>query len=789
MKLRKLLIGLLVCSVMVLLAGCENFPIGGAPGAHEHTYSEDWSSDASNHWHAATCEHTEEVSELAEHTWNEGVVTKEATEEAAGEMTYTCTVCSYEKVESIDKLEHTHKFAEEWSSDENNHWHVATCEHTEEVSALAEHTWGEAVVVEPTLTVNGSETYACTVCGYEKVVVLDRTGVFTNENWTPIGKEDAYHYVGDTIVCNNQEDILEPHFSWDQTNYNLYNTEVGANYSLTLNIKGTWETDVKDTEIDAGLVVWYQDSQNFLVVGVKWASWDRPHEIRSLFLKGYINGEKYEADEWTDNCGTTPADGASIEITKVGSKIKYVLKGYGLYQKTNIINVVGIDTPTSKVGIYGANDALEFTNFSAETLTGYEYANYTGVVNGETYNLALSTVNDEFTLSVGDESISGTYVKDGRTVVLTPANGLDPATVKITESGLIGGTFELVIVEEPEETDPNAIVIDGTSGRQTATIAENVSGDYTLEFEYEGLKDTSSGAAKVGGYVWYVDDANYIEMYIEWSASDRAHEIRCVQITGHINGAHVGWNDKWCDGSGVLPADGGKMIIRKVGNTFSFELVSGEFTKIDSATIGALDTSLAYNVALYAEGDQVTYSWVNFVQDLSGQFTVNGDGAEKAVITNKGIILDNASAITNATQSGDYSVTFNYLGTNEVAGTAARVGFYAWYVDENNYIEVYVEWSASDRAHEIRCIQITGHINGQHVGWNDIWCDGSNVLPADGGQLTITKTGNTFTASIVSGTYSKNGAATIGALDTSLEYKVGFYSMGDEITWANIVIA
>ena len=39
------------------------FGLGGC----EHTFSADWSTDATNHWHAATCEHTEEKSELAAH--------------------------------------------------------------------------------------------------------------------------------------------------------------------------------------------------------------------------------------------------------------------------------------------------------------------------------------------------------------------------------------------------------------------------------------------------------------------------------------------------------------------------------------------------------------------------------------------------------------------------------------------------------------------------------------------------------------------------------------------------
>ena len=49
---------------------------------HEHSYSAEWSSDAENHWHAATCKHDEEKSDLAAHTY-------------ANACDTTCDVCGY----------------------------------------------------------------------------------------------------------------------------------------------------------------------------------------------------------------------------------------------------------------------------------------------------------------------------------------------------------------------------------------------------------------------------------------------------------------------------------------------------------------------------------------------------------------------------------------------------------------------------------------------------------------------------------------------------------------------
>ena len=55
---------------------------------HQHSFSEEWSKDATTHWYQATCGHTTEVSDMVLHIWDEGEVTTEATDEAVAP---TCT--------------------------------------------------------------------------------------------------------------------------------------------------------------------------------------------------------------------------------------------------------------------------------------------------------------------------------------------------------------------------------------------------------------------------------------------------------------------------------------------------------------------------------------------------------------------------------------------------------------------------------------------------------------------------------------------------------------------------
>ncbi|MCI7109368.1 MAG: formylglycine-generating enzyme family protein [Spirochaetia bacterium] len=142
---------------------------------HEHSFSKDWTSDATDHWHAATCEHTKEVSGKATHTFGEWTVTKAATEEVEGSRARSCTVCGYTATEAIEKLAHTHKFATAWTKDETNHWHAATCGHTTEVSDKTEHTFSDwNVTKEASCTEKGEKKATCTTCGYEETEITDK---------------------------------------------------------------------------------------------------------------------------------------------------------------------------------------------------------------------------------------------------------------------------------------------------------------------------------------------------------------------------------------------------------------------------------------------------------------------------------------------------------------------------------------------------------------------------------------------------------------------------------------
>lgn len=82
---------LTACNITNFIGGNESGGNGGST-SHTHTYSSDWSYDETYHWHAATCEHTSEVKDKAEHSFGSWTIVEEA-------KYRVCSVCEYTEIE------------------------------------------------------------------------------------------------------------------------------------------------------------------------------------------------------------------------------------------------------------------------------------------------------------------------------------------------------------------------------------------------------------------------------------------------------------------------------------------------------------------------------------------------------------------------------------------------------------------------------------------------------------------------------------------------------------------
>ncbi len=194
----KKLLCFLFCLVMAVsvLTAC-------AP-EHEHTFDTIWMNDEEYHWHQATCEHTEEVSDRAAH------------EDTNGDD--ICDVCGY-------IANHVHSYDTAWSWNETTHYHKNSCGHADEEkyrSDIADH-------------VDANQDGACDVCTYN----YGHTHTY-DEAWTPADNPEEGHWHAANCCHKVAGTDLAPHVdednnsscdvcAWDYAHEHTYAEEFSTN--------------------------------------------------------------------------------------------------------------------------------------------------------------------------------------------------------------------------------------------------------------------------------------------------------------------------------------------------------------------------------------------------------------------------------------------------------------------------------------------------------------------------------------------------------------------------------
>ena len=139
---------------------------------HTHdVHDEAWKYDETQHWQECSCG---EKLNVANHTYGDWKVTKEATETEAGSRERDCTVCEYVQVEIIPEIGHEHGIHDEtWKYDKTQHWQECSCG---EKLNVANHTYGDwKVTKEATETETGSRERGCAVCEYVQTEAIPAT--------------------------------------------------------------------------------------------------------------------------------------------------------------------------------------------------------------------------------------------------------------------------------------------------------------------------------------------------------------------------------------------------------------------------------------------------------------------------------------------------------------------------------------------------------------------------------------------------------------------------------------
>ena len=154
---------------------------------HVHTFETTFTVDDNFHWYKSTCEHKDRVSGLERHTFGDWIIEKEASITEKGNRYKICSICDYKFNEEIDML-HSHSFSPVWDFDEASHWHPATCEHYDEISDYAQHSFGDWIIErDSTPTEYGNRYKVCSICEYslnERIELKENKGLVIENPYT-----------------------------------------------------------------------------------------------------------------------------------------------------------------------------------------------------------------------------------------------------------------------------------------------------------------------------------------------------------------------------------------------------------------------------------------------------------------------------------------------------------------------------------------------------------------------------------------------------------------------------
>ncbi len=210
----------------------------------DHTYATEWSRDEDFHWHAATCEHSNLQKDFSDHSFGSGTVTKPATCDAPGLMTYTC-FCGATKTKVIAQLDHT--YATEWSRDDTHHWHAATCVHTDEKKDYAEHNWETEWFSEDSSACGNIITYfySCTCGASKSETESDLVHSYSNR-WS---YNNTHHWHAST--CTHRGEVADySEHTWDKVETDVISSACGDRIFTTYTcICGMTKTEESSTEV------------------------------------------------------------------------------------------------------------------------------------------------------------------------------------------------------------------------------------------------------------------------------------------------------------------------------------------------------------------------------------------------------------------------------------------------------------------------------------------------------------------------------------------------------------
>lgn len=716
---RKFLALLCIVSLLALVfASCDMFNKND-DDVCEHTYSENWSTSSTEHWHAATCEHAELKKDVASHT--------------DADVDGKCDVCGYE-------VGHVHTFADTWTFDETNHWKSATCPHTEEKGELAAHTDSDYngscdVCSSHVHVVNLSGV--CTVCG-EKVSDADANNfdsvistLVSNSGRVNGGSIATYDVITDRELEDGQ---INKYYAISESEVEYILGSAAAYYKVyTHAVNGGYEfTDIQES--------WYELLANGDVFGVY--QLETQDGLSDIMLDSatadYLTGYEIFVSNLTNARGPENLLASLYELSQSAFASGYTSSIVdGVY--TFSFGYLSVNGDTGE----GEGNAVDYF----EVIVAFE-ASETGVLT------ALAIECDCYTNSIADE-LDVDYVYDQSTnsitmkedavadiyvIVFSQTEGARNYVSEHPKSEFMPEDFDLFLDEEcTTELGETVTVTEGDSfylyfgnftpadingafmadtyvcnsedfyswayGNSIGFVCNNV-GTYDVEFTLAGKTvyftlvvevysstggdqpDDTVKAEITDTYSWEVD-------YVTFTApadGDYTFTIEAGVFLGAMGQSDSApWADYYNTDRENNPVGGSKTVSLRAGETYTFTVSSttkgvyyipytvadytGDFPGADSGNGGS---SVEVTTTITSGSNNVVFSEEEIANgtatkiltvEHTGKYTFKGDLFVSSIVDSEGNTVERGSDYKYSLVAGEtYSVTF---GMFSIFGTPA----------------------------------------------------------------------------------------------------------------------
>ena len=328
---------------------------------NKHDFAAEWKYDETYHWHECTTKKHSDTSEKIAHDFDGGEITTQPTEQTKGAKTFTCNTCGYQKVEEVAQLTHVHTFNEsKWESDENNHWHAATCAHTDEKKDFAPHTWNDGVITKPSdYGVVGEKKFTCTVCEYSKTEENPALGAKDNEIVLVAGETLGKKYDGEVISITKDDFVIEgnraPTIMFkakgaDDNTYTATAPKKAGEYTVKVSVAATAEWQAASDTFDFAITP--------MVIGV---DWEKPYDNTKI-----LTGEPAEL---------LAGDEATITVTMESANVGAAVQSF---------EITGKDSGNYSLARANVNVAIikaDIANFTISNAAAFEKGFYVGATN------------------------------------------------------------------------------------------------------------------------------------------------------------------------------------------------------------------------------------------------------------------------------------------------------------------------------------------------------------------------------------------------------------------------